>query len=233
MFITAPDHPWLWLMCVQTCVLMFKYQQFPAFLKPQDLFIFISTEINKHATEKMKTCLSELNVLYKAMKRACIDISLSQRISHINWIYLFMLQGIRVIFILVSLCSFDLTWNIPLFPLTTQNLYTSKVLVFYCIVSGRPPFHPSHANSTGLGSAPLLSADEENADFIIVSFTGQTWHFEATSLEERDSWVSAIESQILASLQSCESGRNKVCRPKNPWKTPETFPWALKTSQGN
>ncbi|XP_017291959.1 arf-GAP with GTPase, ANK repeat and PH domain-containing protein 2 isoform X2 [Kryptolebias marmoratus] len=54
--------------------------------------------------------------------------------------------------------------------------------------------------------------DEENADFIIVSFTGQTWHFEAQSLEERDLWVSAIESQILASLQSCESGRNKARR---------------------
>lgn len=51
-----------------------------------------------------------------------------------------------------------------------------------------------------------------------MSFTGQTWHFEAQSLEERDSWVSAIESQILASLQSCESGRNKVgsSRPNGP-----------------
>ena len=55
-----------------------------------------------------------------------------------------------------------------------------------------------------------VPAEEENADFIIVSFTGQTWHFEAQSLEDRDSWVVAIESQILASLQSCESGRNKV-----------------------
>uniref|UniRef100_A0A3P8VQD2 ArfGAP with GTPase domain, ankyrin repeat and PH domain 2 n=1 Tax=Cynoglossus semilaevis TaxID=244447 RepID=A0A3P8VQD2_CYNSE len=54
--------------------------------------------------------------------------------------------------------------------------------------------------------------DEENADFIVVSFTGQSWHFEAQSLEDRDSWVSAIESQILASLQSCESGRNKARR---------------------
>ncbi|CAJ1084417.1 arf-GAP with GTPase%2C ANK repeat and PH domain-containing protein 2 isoform X5 [Xyrichtys novacula] len=54
--------------------------------------------------------------------------------------------------------------------------------------------------------------EEENADFIIVSFTGQTWHFEAQSQEDRDSWVSAIESQILASLQSCESGRNKARR---------------------
>lgn len=61
-------------------------------------------------------------------------------------------------------------------------------------------------------SAVGQAEDEENSDFIIISFTGQTWHFEAQNLEERDSWVSAIESQILASLQSCESGRNKARR---------------------
>ncbi|KAA8591491.1 hypothetical protein FQN60_002434 [Etheostoma spectabile] len=61
-------------------------------------------------------------------------------------------------------------------------------------------------------STKAQSVEEENADFIIVSFTGQTWHFEAPSLEDRDAWVSAIESQILASLQSCESGRNKAIR---------------------
>uniref|UniRef100_A0A8C8D9R0 Small monomeric GTPase n=1 Tax=Oncorhynchus tshawytscha TaxID=74940 RepID=A0A8C8D9R0_ONCTS len=54
--------------------------------------------------------------------------------------------------------------------------------------------------------------DEENTGFIIVSSTGQTWHFEAQSLEDRDAWVTAIESQILASLQSCESLRNKARR---------------------
>ncbi|KAM9752648.1 arf-GAP with GTPase, ANK repeat and PH domain-containing protein 2 isoform 2-T2 [Menidia menidia] len=58
----------------------------------------------------------------------------------------------------------------------------------------------------------INKTEEENADFIIVSFTGQTWHFEAQNQDERDSWVSAIESQILASLQSCESGRNKARR---------------------
>ncbi|KAF0886994.1 AGAP1 protein, partial [Crocuta crocuta] len=61
---------------------------------------------------------------------------------------------------------------------------------------------------------------EENFEFIIVSLTGQTWHFEATTYEERDAWVQAIESQILASLQSCESSKNKVrpsarCAPKS------------------
>ncbi|XP_018102970.1 arf-GAP with GTPase, ANK repeat and PH domain-containing protein 2 isoform X2 [Xenopus laevis] len=53
-------------------------------------------------------------------------------------------------------------------------------------------------------------ADEENFEFIIVSSTGQTWHFETSSFEERDSWVLAIESQILASLQCCESSKNKA-----------------------
>uniref|UniRef100_A0AAQ5ZB37 Small monomeric GTPase n=1 Tax=Amphiprion ocellaris TaxID=80972 RepID=A0AAQ5ZB37_AMPOC len=56
----------------------------------------------------------------------------------------------------------------------------------------------------------LCASDEDNFDFLIVSSTGQTWHFEAQSVEERDSWVQAIESQILASLQLCESSKNKA-----------------------
>ncbi|XP_077571856.1 arf-GAP with GTPase, ANK repeat and PH domain-containing protein 1-like isoform X2 [Stigmatopora nigra] len=72
------------------------------------------------------------------------------------------------------------------------------------------------ASSSGAGGGAAVvvgqAEDEENADFLVVSFTGQTWHFEATSLEERDSWVAAIQSQILASLQSCESSRNKARR---------------------
>uniref|UniRef100_H2VDX5 ArfGAP with GTPase domain, ankyrin repeat and PH domain 2 n=1 Tax=Takifugu rubripes TaxID=31033 RepID=H2VDX5_TAKRU len=54
--------------------------------------------------------------------------------------------------------------------------------------------------------------DEDNFEFLIVSSTGQTWHFEAQSADERDSWVQAIESQILASLQLCESSKNKTRR---------------------
>ncbi|XP_038553900.1 arf-GAP with GTPase, ANK repeat and PH domain-containing protein 1-like isoform X1 [Micropterus salmoides] len=58
----------------------------------------------------------------------------------------------------------------------------------------------------------VSKTDEDNFDFLIVSSTGQTWHFEAQSVEERDSWVQAIESQILASLQLCESSKNKARR---------------------
>ncbi|XP_019409322.1 PREDICTED: arf-GAP with GTPase, ANK repeat and PH domain-containing protein 1 isoform X3 [Crocodylus porosus] len=59
------------------------------------------------------------------------------------------------------------------------------------------------------GISGTAEEQEENFEFIIVSLTGQTWHFEATTYEERDAWVQAIESQILASLQSCESSKNK------------------------
>uniref|UniRef100_A0A8C2CD47 Arf-GAP with GTPase, ANK repeat and PH domain-containing protein 1 n=1 Tax=Cyprinus carpio TaxID=7962 RepID=A0A8C2CD47_CYPCA len=59
------------------------------------------------------------------------------------------------------------------------------------------------------GFSGTAEEQEDNFEFIIVSLTGQTWNFEATSYEERDAWVQAIESQILASLQSCESSKQK------------------------
>ncbi|XP_078518943.1 arf-GAP with GTPase, ANK repeat and PH domain-containing protein 3 [Lissotriton helveticus] len=84
-----------------------------------------------------------------------------------------------------------------------------------------PPPSP-HANrkkhrrkkSTGTPrpDGPTSGADEqeESFEFVIVSLTGQTWHFEASAYEERELWVQAIESQIFASLQSCESVKSKV-----------------------
>ncbi|XP_059503037.1 arf-GAP with GTPase, ANK repeat and PH domain-containing protein 1 isoform X2 [Stegostoma tigrinum] len=67
----------------------------------------------------------------------------------------------------------------------------------------------STSNFKADGISGTAEEQEENFEFIIVSLTGQTWHFEAASYEERDAWVQAIESQILASLQSCESSKNK------------------------
>ncbi|XP_061109742.1 arf-GAP with GTPase, ANK repeat and PH domain-containing protein 3 isoform X1 [Conger conger] len=83
-----------------------------------------------------------------------------------------------------------------------------------------PPPSP-HANrkkhrrkkSTGITKPDGPSAgneeQEESFEFNIVSLTGQMWHFEASTYEERELWVQAIESQIFASLQSCESSKNK------------------------
>ena len=43
--------------------------------------------------------------------------------------------------------------------------------------------------------------DQEQYEFHIVSLDNKQWHFEASSVEERDEWVQAIEQQILSSLQ--------------------------------
>ncbi|XP_005986381.1 arf-GAP with GTPase, ANK repeat and PH domain-containing protein 1 [Latimeria chalumnae] len=72
--------------------------------------------------------------------------------------------------------------------------------------------------------------EEENFEFIIVSSSGQTWHFEASSFEERDGWVQAIESQILASLQSCESSKNK---PRLDSQSEAVALQAIRNAKGN
>uniref|UniRef100_A0A8C7YQQ0 Arf-GAP with GTPase, ANK repeat and PH domain-containing protein 3 n=1 Tax=Oryzias sinensis TaxID=183150 RepID=A0A8C7YQQ0_9TELE len=83
-----------------------------------------------------------------------------------------------------------------------------------------PPPSP-HANrkkhrrkkSTGITKPDGVSAgfeeQEDSFEFVIVSLTGQTWNFEASTYEERELWVQLIESQIFASLQSCEVIKNK------------------------
>uniref|UniRef100_A0A670KP87 ArfGAP with GTPase domain, ankyrin repeat and PH domain 3 n=1 Tax=Podarcis muralis TaxID=64176 RepID=A0A670KP87_PODMU len=59
--------------------------------------------------------------------------------------------------------------------------------------------------------SPLSPPEQdESFEFVIVSLTGQSWLFEASTAEERELWVQAIESQILASLQGCESSKNKA-----------------------
>ncbi len=52
--------------------------------------------------------------------------------------------------------------------------------------------------------------DSDGYEFMIVSLDNKTWHFEAPTVEEREEWVTAIEQQILSSLQSNESNKSKV-----------------------
>ncbi|XP_072858722.2 arf-GAP with GTPase, ANK repeat and PH domain-containing protein 3 isoform X1 [Pogona vitticeps] len=84
-----------------------------------------------------------------------------------------------------------------------------------------PPPSP-HANrkkhrrkkSTGSsrpdGAGAASEEQEESFEFVIVSLTGQSWLFEASTADERELWVQAVEGQILASLQGCESSKNKA-----------------------
>ncbi|XP_031311556.2 arf-GAP with GTPase, ANK repeat and PH domain-containing protein 3 isoform X2 [Camelus dromedarius] len=62
-------------------------------------------------------------------------------------------------------------------------------------------------SSTQLGGGPEA---EESFEFVVVSLTGQTWHFEASTAEERELWVQSVQAQILASLQGCRSAKDKT-----------------------
>ncbi|KAF2361365.1 Arf GTPase activating protein [Trinorchestia longiramus] len=55
--------------------------------------------------------------------------------------------------------------------------------------------------------------DADGFEFSIVSLDNKQWLFEAGSQEERDEWVTAIEQQILASLQGNESNKKKNNEP--------------------
>ncbi|XP_047619761.1 arf-GAP with GTPase, ANK repeat and PH domain-containing protein 3 isoform X5 [Phacochoerus africanus] len=62
-------------------------------------------------------------------------------------------------------------------------------------------------SSTQLGAG---AEAEESFEFVVVSLTGQTWHFEASTAEERELWVQSVQAQILASLQGCRSAKDKT-----------------------
>lgn len=59
-------------------------------------------------------------------------------------------------------------------------------------------------------NVPSPTEAEESFEFVVVSLTGQTWHFEASTAEERELWVQSVQAQILASLQGCRSAKDKV-----------------------
>jgi len=62
---------------------------------------------------------------------------------------------------------------------------------------------------TGFLAIFLGLADCDGYEFQIVSLDNKIWHFEAASVEEREEWVTAIEHQILSSLQGNESSKSK------------------------
>ncbi|KAK3586293.1 hypothetical protein CHS0354_035694 [Potamilus streckersoni] len=55
--------------------------------------------------------------------------------------------------------------------------------------------------------------DSDDCEFVIVSLYNKQWHFEAQSHEEREEWITAIEQQILASLQGNESKKQTSTDP--------------------
>lgn len=62
--------------------------------------------------------------------------------------------------------------------------------------------------STGIRNLEIMD-DSDGYEFIVVSLDNKQWHFEASSNEDREAWISAIEQQILTSLQANETSKSK------------------------
>jgi len=52
--------------------------------------------------------------------------------------------------------------------------------------------------------------DSDGAEFMVVSLENKEWRFDAETSSERQGWVTAIEQQILSSLQELESDKSKT-----------------------
>uniref|UniRef100_A0A250Y3Q5 Arf-GAP with GTPase, ANK repeat and PH domain-containing protein 3 n=1 Tax=Castor canadensis TaxID=51338 RepID=A0A250Y3Q5_CASCN len=78
--------------------------------------------------------------------------------------------------------------------------------------SNRKKHRRKKSTGTPRPDGPSSAAEEaeESFEFVVVSLTGQTWHFEASTAEERELWVQSVQAQILASLQGCRSAKDKV-----------------------
>ncbi|KAF5911471.1 hypothetical protein HPG69_004392 [Diceros bicornis minor] len=115
-------------------------------------------------------------------------------------------------------------------PTTLSSSHTSPTLPSPAsgpaeVLSSSPKLEPPpspHSNrkkhrrkkSTGTprpdGPSSATEETEESFEFVVVSLTGQTWHFEASTAEERELWVQSVQAQILASLQGCRSAKDKT-----------------------
>ncbi|XP_006873743.1 PREDICTED: arf-GAP with GTPase, ANK repeat and PH domain-containing protein 3-like isoform X2 [Chrysochloris asiatica] len=106
-------------------------------------------------------------------------------------------------------------------PLGTSHPASGPAEVLSSSPKLEPPPSP-HSNrkkhrrkkSTGTprqdGPTSATEDVEESFEFVVVSLTGQTWHFEASTAEERELWVQSVQAQILASLQGCRSAKDKT-----------------------
>ncbi|XP_037780037.1 centaurin-gamma-1A-like isoform X1 [Penaeus monodon] len=73
-----------------------------------------------------------------------------------------------------------------------------------------PNVKKRHRRMKSSGNKNAECEDSDGYEFSLVSLDNKQWHFEAGSQEERDEWVSAIEQQILYSLQGNESNKSKT-----------------------
>ncbi|XP_051008124.1 arf-GAP with GTPase, ANK repeat and PH domain-containing protein 3 isoform X3 [Acomys russatus] len=124
----------------------------------------------------------------------------------------------------VTLCDNGLLTYHPSLHDYMQNIHGKEIDLLRTTVKVPGKRLPRATPATAPGTSPRAnglamersntqlsggSEAEESFEFVVVSLTGQTWHFEASTAEERELWVQSVQAQILASLQGCRSAKDK------------------------
>ncbi|XP_017732132.1 PREDICTED: arf-GAP with GTPase, ANK repeat and PH domain-containing protein 3 isoform X4 [Rhinopithecus bieti] len=125
----------------------------------------------------------------------------------------------------VTLCDNGLLTYHPSLHDYMQNIHGKEIDLLRTTVKVPGKRLPRATPATAPGTSPRangLSVERSNTqlgggteaeepfEFVVVSLTGQTWHFEASTAEERELWVQSVQAQILASLQGCRSAKDKT-----------------------
>ncbi|XP_049717852.1 arf-GAP with GTPase, ANK repeat and PH domain-containing protein 3 isoform X3 [Elephas maximus indicus] len=123
----------------------------------------------------------------------------------------------------VTLCDNGLLTYHPSLHDYMQNIHGKEIDLLRTTVKVPGKRLPRASPATASGTSPRAnglersgthlgggSDAEESFEFVVVSLTGQTWHFEASTAEERELWVQSVQAQILASLQGCRSAKDKT-----------------------
>lgn len=126
----------------------------------------------------------------------------------------------------VTLCDNGLLTYHPSLHDYMQNIHGKEIDLLRTTVKVPGKRLPRATPSTAPGTSPRganglalersntqlggTTETEESFEFVVVSLTGQTWHFEASTAEERELWVQSVQAQILASLQGCRSAKDKT-----------------------
>ncbi|XP_075811453.1 arf-GAP with GTPase, ANK repeat and PH domain-containing protein 3 isoform X5 [Microtus pennsylvanicus] len=125
----------------------------------------------------------------------------------------------------VTLCDNGLLTYHPSLHDYMQNIHGKEIDLLRTTVKVPGKRLPRATPTTAPGTSPRANGlamersntqlgggteTEESFEFVVVSLTGQTWHFEASTAEERELWVQSVQAQILASLQGCRSAKDKT-----------------------
>ncbi|XP_057338612.1 centaurin-gamma-1A [Microplitis mediator] len=114
-----------------------------------------------------------------------------------------------------------------LFKRSSKSLKERKKKYVTLLEDGRLTYHPSlHDYMNDINGKVILlqyvtvkvpgktpkgskatATQDDSFEFAIISLENKTWNFEASNAEDRDSWITAIELQILSSLQNSDADK--------------------------